>query len=262
MKLILTPRRHAAPLAPGERPQTPEEASAEIAEGRRAMVAGLARLFPQVRILGIQGASELLVELPDSELDLPARIRAALDVESGPAPDGGPPMPVWRDGLPPTLETVEAMYREGLYRPTVVAIVRDEAGRVLLVQAARNGEWGVVQGGIEPGESPTVALFREIKEEIGAGARRVRSRPPAFVGCADIDAEPGTADHLRFTKGVRYFVYDVAYRGPERLRLQPAEISDHAWVEPRFDDARLLACLSASRPQKTRLIIAALLRIL
>ncbi len=262
MKLILTPRRHAVPLAPGEILPTPEEKSAAIAEGRRAMVAGLARLFPQVRILGIQGRGEILVELPDSELELPARIRAALDAESGPAPDGEPPMPAWRDGPPPTSETVEAMYRERLYRPTVVAIVRDQAGRVLLVQAARNGEWGVVQGGIEPGESPTAALFREIKEEIGVGARRVRSRPPAFVGCADIDAEPGTADHLRFTKGVRYFVYDVAYRGPERLRLQRSEISDHVWVEPRFDDARLLECLAASRPQKTRLIVAALVKIL
>lgn len=171
-------------------------------------------------------------------------------------------MPVWRDDLQPTLETVQAMYRARDYRPTVLAVVRDDAGRVLLVQSIRNFEWGFVQGGIEESESPGVALFREIKEEIGVGARRVRRRPPKFVGCADIDAEPGSADHLKFTKGFRYFVYDVAYHGPEQLRLQSTELSAHAWVEPRFDDARLLACLSGSRPQKSRLIIALLIKVL
>lgn len=262
MKIILTPRRHAVPLAPGERHKTPEEKSAEIAEGRRTMVAGLIRTFPEVRILGIQGAAEILVELPDGDADLLSRIRAELDLEGGPAPGEGPPMPVWRDDVLPTFETIQAMYRERLYRPTVVAIVRDEAGRLLLVQSMRNFEWGVVQGGVEERESPQVALFREIKEEIGVGARRVRRRPPRFIGCADIDAEAGSADHMKFTKGVRYFVYDVAYVGPERLSLQSTELAAHVWVEPRFDDARLLACLAASRPQKTRLIIAALIKIL
>jgi len=262
VKIILTPRRHAVALKPGERHPTPEEKSAMIAEGRRAMAAGLMRMFPQATILGIQGKGEILVELPDDDPGLKDRIRAELDVETGPAPGEGPPMPVWREDLQPTLETVQAMYRALDYRPTVLAVVRDDAGRVLLVQSIRNFEWGFVQGGIEASESPSVALFREIKEEIGVGARRVRRRPPRFIGCADIDAESGAADHLKFTKGVRYFVYDVAYHGPERLSLQSTELSAHAWVEPRFDDARLLACLAGARPQKSRLIIAALIKVL
>ena len=262
MKLILTPRRHAVPLKPGERRATPEEKSAQIAEGRRKMTQTLMRRFPQAKILGIEGADRIIVDLPDSELDLPARIRESLDVVSGPVPGDGPPMPVWRADLPPTLETVEAMYGERLYRPTVVAIVRDDYGRILFVQAARNAEWGVVQGGIEERESPSVALFRELKEEISAGARRVRRRPPVFVGCIDIDAEPGAADHLRFTKGVRYFIYDVAYHGPERLVLKKDELSAYEWVPPILGDPRMLALLSGTRPAKQALIIGSLVRIL
>ena len=262
MKLILTPRRHAVALKPGERRKTPEEKSAEIAEGRRKMVLDLKKKFRDVIVLGIEGEQDILIEIPDGDPGLKDRIRAELDVETGPVPGDGPPMPVWRADLAPTLETVEGMYRDRLYRPTVVAIVRDDEGRILLVQAERNDEWGVVQGGIEAGESPPVALFREIKEEIGAAARRVRRRPPKFVGCADIDAEPGTADHLRFTKGVRYFVYDVAYHGPARLKLKKDELKDCAWVGPRFDDPQLLSRLSATRPAKQRLIFAALIRVL
>ena len=35
-------------------------------------------------------------------------------------------------------------------------------------QKRHAGSWGLVGGGVEPGESPTVALQREIVEEIGA----------------------------------------------------------------------------------------------
>jgi 8-oxo-dGTP pyrophosphatase MutT (NUDIX family) len=34
-------------------------------------------------------------------------------------------------------------------------------------QKRHAGSWGLVGGGVEPGESPTVALQREIQEEIG-----------------------------------------------------------------------------------------------
>ena len=34
-------------------------------------------------------------------------------------------------------------------------------------QKKHSGSWGLVGGGVEPGESPIVALYREIQEEIG-----------------------------------------------------------------------------------------------
>ena len=35
-------------------------------------------------------------------------------------------------------------------------------------QKRHAGSWGLVGGGVEPGESPTAALQREIQEEIGS----------------------------------------------------------------------------------------------
>lgn len=260
MKLILTPRRHGRPLAHGEKPQTEEERLSGIAEGRRRLVADLKRKFPQALVLGIEGKGEIQVELPDSEPDLPARIRAALDVETGPVPGADPQMPVWRD-IAPTPEAVAEAHRGKEYRPTVVALVRDESGRILLVQSRFNAaEWMLVQGGIEEDETPLLALARELREEIDVGPAFFA--PSGYVGTADLDAEDGRADKRGFTKGKRYFIYEVAYRGPEELRLQEAELAGHEWIQPRLDDLRLLTLLSGVRTGKRRLIVGAIVRIL
>ncbi len=260
MKIVITPRRHAVPVKPGERPPTPEENSARIAAGRRAMVTGLLRRFPQARIVGIQGQSEILVDLPDSEPHLPSAIRAALDVETGPAPGEGPPSPE-RRAIEPTAEAVAEAHAGLEYRPTVVAVIRDGHGRVLMVQSVHDrNEWMFIQGGIEPGESPLAALGREIGEEIGVGAERYA--PGAYVGTFDLDAEGSRTDKRGFTKGKRYFIYEVAWRGPEELRLQASELAGYEWIAPRFDDPRLLALLSGMRVGKGRLLIAALARVI
>jgi 8-oxo-dGTP pyrophosphatase MutT (NUDIX family) len=263
MKLILTPRRHAVALQPGERRKTPEENAKEIAEGRRRLVAELKKRFRGVIVLGIEGEQEILIEIPDDDPGLKDRIRAELDCETGPAPGDGPPMPVWRDDIQPTFEAVAEAHRAKEYRPTVVAIVRDERGRILLVQSRFNAaEWMLIQGGIEEGESPIPALTRELREEVGVGPRRTRSKPPRFVAVADLDAEDGRTDKRGFTKGKRYFIYEVAYRGPEKLTLQDSELAGYEWVGPRLDDKRLLALLSGVRQGKSQLLMGAIIRVL
>ncbi|HTK59927.1 MAG TPA: NUDIX domain-containing protein [Candidatus Baltobacteraceae bacterium] len=263
MKLVLTPSRHGVPLKPGERRPTPEENSAAIARGRHEMAVQLMRRFPQAKILGIEGKGELLIEIPDGDPDLPARIRRELDVETGPDPAGDPLDPVWRSDLQPTAEAVAEAHRAKEYRPTVVVVVRDAQGRFLLVQSRFNpDEWMLVQGGIEEGESLFAALTRELREEIKAGPRRTRSQPPTFLGIADLDAEEGRTDKRGFTKGKRYFIYEVAYRGPETLKLQESELSAYAWVGPRLDDPELLKRLARVRPGKSKLLIGAIIRAL
>lgn len=53
------------------------------------------------------------------------------------------------------------------YRPAVAAILQDRSGRILICERAdAPGAWQFPQGGIEPGETPTIALAREVLEEI------------------------------------------------------------------------------------------------
>lgn len=72
--------------------------------------------------------------------------------------------------------------------PCVGAIVRDEAGRLLLVRRGRPpsmGTWSVPGGRVEPGETVAAAVAREVAEETGlqvsVGARvgRVEREGPA-----------------------------------------------------------------------------------
>jgi ADP-ribose pyrophosphatase YjhB (NUDIX family) len=51
--------------------------------------------------------------------------------------------------------------------PAVSVVIRDEAGRILLVQDAYSGAWLIPGGAIEPGETPAEAAVREILEETG-----------------------------------------------------------------------------------------------
>jgi hypothetical protein len=234
VKILLTPRRHAVALKPGEKHPTKEEKLASIADARRRIVEGLAKSFPQVIVLGIEGKGEIRVELPDSEPDLKARICDALDVATGPDPHARPTGPVW-NGLQPTLQVIEQSYRDRLFRPTVVALFRGEQDRILMVKTKRKGEWGLVQGCFSP---------------------------KRYLGCADINAEPGTVDHLKFTAGVRYFFFEVAYRGTPKLKLQKEELSEYSWVEAKLDDPHLLSLLAKTRPDKRELIIGALVRLL
>lgn len=92
-----------------------------------------------------------------------------------------------RDRLGPSL----------LLIPAVAAIIRDENGRVLL-QQRHDASWSLPAGAIEPGESPSVAVVREVFEE--AGLRVRPSRIAAVVG--------GSSCRVRYPNGdeVEYVV--------------------------------------------------------
>ena len=51
--------------------------------------------------------------------------------------------------------------------PSVVAIVQDEAGRILLIHKTDNNLWALPGGGHEIGESISDTVVREVKEETG-----------------------------------------------------------------------------------------------
>lgn len=51
--------------------------------------------------------------------------------------------------------------------PSVDVVVTDDAGRILLIQRADNGNWALPGGGIDIGESLGEAAVREVREETG-----------------------------------------------------------------------------------------------
>lgn len=54
------------------------------------------------------------------------------------------------------------------YRANVAALMTNAAGCLLICERATiPGAWQFPQGGVDPGETPEQALFREVREEIG-----------------------------------------------------------------------------------------------
>ncbi|GAB6900638.1 NUDIX hydrolase [Kineosporia succinea] len=61
----------------------------------------------------------------------------------------------------------EKIGTEQLWLPGVTALVRDDAGRVLLGQRSDNGLWSLPSGISEPGEPMALTCAREVEEETG-----------------------------------------------------------------------------------------------
>ena len=51
--------------------------------------------------------------------------------------------------------------------PSVTAVIRNDLGELLLVHKTDNDLWALPGGGGDPGESVTMAVVREVKEETG-----------------------------------------------------------------------------------------------
>ncbi len=61
------------------------------------------------------------------------------------------------------------------FRAGVIAVVRRDDGQVLAFERSDlTGEWQLPQGGIQRGESPEEAAWRELEEETGLGPDQVR----------------------------------------------------------------------------------------
>ncbi|MDO9708182.1 RNA pyrophosphohydrolase [Paracraurococcus lichenis] len=86
------------------------------------------------------------------------------------------------------------------YRPCVGAVLFNRDGLVLVARRAdlpnaegAPGGWQLPQGGIDAGEDPAIAVFRELEEEIGTASAEILAEhpdwlhydlPPALLGKA------------------------------------------------------------------------------
>ena len=61
----------------------------------------------------------------------------------------------------------EKIGHDPLLNPGVAALIRDDAGRVLLQRRSDDGTWSLPAGAVDPGERPAEALVREVWEETG-----------------------------------------------------------------------------------------------
>ena len=61
-----------------------------------------------------------------------------------------------------------------LMLPSASAIVRNDAGEILLERRSDDGRWSVPSGVIDPGEQPAAAVVREVFEETGVRVEVVR----------------------------------------------------------------------------------------
>jgi 8-oxo-dGTP pyrophosphatase MutT (NUDIX family) len=108
-----------------------------------------------------------------------------------------------------------------LLMPSVAAIVRDEAGRILLVQSVE-GRWQLPGGAVDPGETPEDALRRECLEEANAVVRPTRLL--AAVGGPRHRHTYANGDEIGFVISV----YEAELLGGE-LRPDHEETQAVAW---------------------------------
>jgi ADP-ribose pyrophosphatase YjhB (NUDIX family) len=79
--------------------------------------------------------------------------------------------------------------------PCVGGIIRDEAGRLLLIQRGHDpeaGRWSLPGGRIEAGESDSQALIREMLEETG-----LTVEPGPLIGAVERPGPAGTVLDIR-----------------------------------------------------------------
>lgn len=117
------------------------------------------------------------------------------------------------------------------YRPNVAAVLLSSAypKECLFFIAQRldiKGAWQFPQGGIDDGESPKVALLRELREEIGTDEVEIISECPNWI---QYDFPKGVAKKM-------YVGFDGQIQKYFLVRLKNNALINLQTAEPEFDE--------------------------
>ena len=85
----------------------------------------------------------------------------------------------------------------------VTAVVRDDAGRLLLGLRSDTRDWALPSGIVEPGEEPAVAVVREVGEDHPGAVLRERARHRE-ADALRAPRDEGASSVEKFHEGLRW----------------------------------------------------------
>jgi putative (di)nucleoside polyphosphate hydrolase len=136
------------------------------------------------------------------------------------------------------------------FRAGVVAVVRRADGFVMAFERSDlTGAWQLPQGGIEPGESPETAAWRELREETGLGRGDVRLAGEHHDWTVYVWPEPMRRTH-RLGQAHRWFFFEPLDDAIEP-RPDGSEFSDWAWMAT----SELIECVVDFRKEPYRQVL-------
>lgn len=119
------------------------------------------------------------------------------------------------------------------YRPNVGIMLLNKANNVLVGRRKTNGEaWQMPQGGIEEGEDPRAAVFRELKEEIGTDKAEILAESKNWLYYDFPRSLIGKGRHKGW-RGQRQKWFVMRFNGADadiNINTAEAEFSDWKWV--------------------------------